>query len=137
MDSNQVATHLITQYGQYLETYRHHLELFSKLLALYFALVGTVTGVIFSDKTSEDSRKSLKVFMIAISALMLAGAYFAFKFGLRLAQAIAELETVLQMPTRFPFDGPKYMLALSAVASFMVLLTFAFLLRKKPGVSRK
>ena len=137
MDSTQVAAQALQQYGEFLETYRHHLELFSKLRALFFAVVGTAAGVIFAEKTKRAARLSLEVLIVGISLVMMIGSVLAFRFGLQLERAVGQLESVLALPVRLPFEGPKYMLVLSGVAAAVVFVGFLVLLRRESRTERK
>ena len=67
------------QYEAVLDTYRHHLDIYFKLAALYLTITGAVAGFVFAEGTTSEQRTALLAFLFLVSlAAMLANAFVLF-----------------------------------------------------------
>ena len=104
------------QYALFIETYRHHLELFYQIIALYFTITGTAVGLMFSQKVGQPVRLGLHIVVVGLSFITILGTFLAFQWGLLLEAEVGKLETGLQLRARFPFEGPKDLLRMLGFA---------------------
>jgi hypothetical protein len=108
------------QIGVYMETYRHHWEIFIKAVILYFAVIGSVVGYVFG--VSAASHSSRRVLALAASIVSV----FAMWCCVVSYAWVSYLERLLEQAWRSLGLEPFSLLAAKRIITVAMVLSVGF-----------
>jgi hypothetical protein len=104
-----------------VELYKHHTDLFLKGFALYLAVVGTLSGLLFSDRVNNQTRKYLAVIVTVGSVLAFVGCLISYKQIKVMDLHMTNLCSQLALEP-IPLLGPKRILIIKLVISGLFVI---------------
>ena len=110
----------IQSYQLLVETYQQHVDLMLKCVAIYLAVVGTVTGLVFSANADPQRRIALCVFVALTSLITIVGGPAAFAWVRGLEGPMRRYEQMLRLD-RFPLGGVRYIIWATLGIALLIL----------------
>ena len=111
----------------YLETYRHHFDLFIKGAAGFLVSVGFVAGLLCGSSAEKPIKAALATAVCGGSVIALIASFTSLYWVQRLQRVVDQISDL--GVGRFPFIGAKFVTFLLAVLA-LTLLSLAYSIRK-------
>ncbi len=119
--------HAIAHYETFAETYRQHVDMMLRCIAVYLAIVGTATGFVFTDGAAPERRVALSAFVGIVSAISLVGCGPAFRWIGEMERVMRGYEADLKLRA-FPLGGIRDIVAMFGGLALTILLAAIILL---------
>jgi hypothetical protein len=111
-----------------VELYKHHTDLFLKGFALYLAVVGTLSGLLFSDRVDNQAQHYLAVTIAVGSILAFIGCFVSYKQISVMDSQMTKLCCKLTLEP-IPLTGPKRILVIKLfISGFFVVAGAIFVI---------
>jgi uncharacterized membrane protein len=131
--TNQLSSDVALKgYELLVETYQQHVDLMLKCIGIYVAIVGTVTGLIFSASVDPQRRVALSVFVALTSLITLVGVPSAFNWVRGIERPMRHYERTLGLDP-FPLSGVRYIIWSTGCLALLILIGAIIVALTSPG----
>jgi hypothetical protein len=117
----------LEEFKIYIETFRHHFDLFGKGTLAYFMVIGVLCSYLFKTDTNFLTKEFLATFIVIFSLLCSVTCSISHKWVTAVETRANILSSELGMAA-FPFTGSKRVVTLVMVSSFILLIAGVILI---------